>query len=309
MTKKIARKNLKNGLVAFIDLLGFSTRVEAMTTEQELRALDDDVVFVQDQFEHKSSDKFTRQSHRVVGKSVRAFSDCLVVSVPLRSRLTASQGSFDVLMSELNGFALAQGGCVQRVIFLRGGVDLGFWYSRKDTLISRALVRAFKLEHEACVPMIAITPDLLKYLSDHPHRRFYSKDIDPIPATFTQYHRLPNGKTQWLINYLRICLNSIDPAIVGDERKQYQAADEDGRERILSEAWRKACRAWAKHHGQAILKAHASAQNPGVRAKYEWLAQYHNAEIKRFFRKDAKPLLINLDETAHPDSASLLSGA
>ncbi|SDE72336.1 hypothetical protein SAMN05216337_103329 [Bradyrhizobium brasilense] len=292
MTKKITRRHLKNGLVAFVDLLGFSARVESIRTEQELRALDDDVAFAQNEFGHKSSDKFTRQSDRAVGKSVLAFSDCLVLSVPLRSPLTPIQGTFDILMSELSGFALSQGTCVLEGIFVRGGIDLGIWYRRQDSLISPALVQAYGLERDACVPMIAITTRLRRYLSNHPHRRFYSDDLDPISRTLKQYRKLPNGKTLWFINYLRICLDSIEPVIVGEDRKKYLAADADGRDRMRTEAWQKACLDWAKHHGQAILKSHASAEVASVRAKYAWLAKYHNEEVKRFFGKAAKPLLI-----------------
>src|SRR5258705_7170100 len=152
MTKKITRRNLKNGLFAFIALLGFSNRVEAITTEEQLRVSDDDVVYVQNEFEHKSSDKFIQEEHKIVGKSVLAFSDCLVISVPLRSQMADFQGTFDLLMSELNSYAWALGTCVLRGIFLRGGVDLGFWYRRKDTLISPAMVLAYRLEHTALVP-------------------------------------------------------------------------------------------------------------------------------------------------------------
>ena len=66
MTARITRRNLKNGLVAFIDLLGFSARVEAISTEAELRALDDDVAFVQAEFEHKSSDELIRKSQKII---------------------------------------------------------------------------------------------------------------------------------------------------------------------------------------------------------------------------------------------------
>jgi hypothetical protein len=99
MTKKIIRSHLNNGLFAFVDLLGFSARVESIHTEKDLRALDDDVVFVQERFEHKSSEEYVRKSHKIAGKNILAFSDCLVLSVPLRSKLTALQGTFDVLMS------------------------------------------------------------------------------------------------------------------------------------------------------------------------------------------------------------------
>lgn len=64
MGRKITRRNLKNGLFAFIDLLGFSDRVQRIETEEDLRKLDDDVVFVQGEFEHKSSDYFVRESQK-----------------------------------------------------------------------------------------------------------------------------------------------------------------------------------------------------------------------------------------------------
>jgi hypothetical protein len=294
MGRKITRRNLKNGLFAFIDLLGFSDRVQRIETDEDLRKLDDDVVFVQGEFEHKSSDYFVRESQKIVGKRVLAFSDCVAISVPLRSDLTKLQGTFDVLMSELTSFAIAQGDCVQRGIFLRGGVDLGYWFHRKDTLISPAMVNAYRLEHDACVPMIAITPALRKYLAQHPDRTYYSDDIEPFAKTLKQHRKLPNGQTHWFINYLRICLESVEPAIVGEDRERYRSADADGRDRMLTEAWQSACHEWALNHGRVIAEARANATTPSVRLKYEWLAKYHNAEIKRFFSKRAKPLLIAL---------------
>ena len=299
MTKRITSRNLNNGLFAFVDLLGFSNRVEAITTEEQLRALDEEVVYVQNEFEHKSADRYIREEHKIVGKSVLAFSDCLVISVPLRSKVAASEGTFDLLMSELTSFAWAQGACVLRGIFLRGGVDLGFWYRRKDTLISPALVRAYQLEHAACVPMIAVTPELRTYLSDHPHRNFYSEDSDPVPRTLVQYSNLPNGQTQWYINYLRICLQTVEPTIVGDDRKRYQAESADGKDRMRTEAWQNACRSWARRHGEVILRALASAGNDErVSAKYAWLVGYHNEEITRFFREEAEPLLVSANHRA-----------
>jgi hypothetical protein len=112
--------------------------------------------------EYKCFDKFIKEEKKILGKSVLAFSDCLVISAPLRSQLADIQGTFDLLISELSSDAWAQGTCVLRGIFPRGDVDLGFWYRQKDTLISSAMVLAYRLEHAACVPMIAITPELQK---------------------------------------------------------------------------------------------------------------------------------------------------
>jgi hypothetical protein len=77
MTNKITRRNLKNGLFAFIDLLGFSNRVEAITSEEQLRALDDDVVYVQNEsISHptNTSGKNTKSSARRFSRSPIALS-------------------------------------------------------------------------------------------------------------------------------------------------------------------------------------------------------------------------------------------
>ena len=294
MTGKITRRHLKNGVIAFIDLLGFSARVEAISTEDGLRALDEAVSFVQAEFGHKTRDESTRAANRAVQKTVLAFSDCLVISVPVRSPLTDHQGSFDVLMDELNSFGLAQGSCVLRGTFLRGGVDIGVWYRRKDSLISPAMIEAYKLEHDACVPMIAITPELWTYLANHPHRRFYSEDLDPIPRTFSQHSKLPNGSTQWFLNYIQICLDTVEGRFIGDERARYEAAGADERDRMRGKIWRRACRHWARDHAKAIVAAYAAAENATVREKYRWLGRYHNKEIRRFFGREAPRLLVHL---------------
>lgn len=89
--------------------------------------------------------------------------------------------------------------------------------------------------------MIAITPALSKYLSKHPDRGYYSKDMDPFSKVFKLHRKLPNGQTHWLINYLRICLESADPVIVGEDRERYISADADGRDLIRTELWQSAC--------------------------------------------------------------------
>lgn len=58
--------------------------------------------------------KITRRNLK---NGLLAFSDCIVISVPLRSDLAEHEGTFDVLMSELTSFAWAQGACVLRGIF------------------------------------------------------------------------------------------------------------------------------------------------------------------------------------------------
>lgn len=279
-------------MFAFFDLLGFSNRVRAITTDQQLSDLDRDVRLVQDEFGHKSADKTIKKMHRIMQKRVLAFSDCVVVSMGLGSDLAKSQGIFDVLMSELDSFALAQGACVVNDIFIRGGVDLGYFFQRKDTLISPAMVNAYELEKSACVPMIAITPALKKYLSSHPYRKFYSDD--PTKKVIKQKRGLPNGKTQWFINYLPLCLESVGPNLNEKEYAAYQKLDQDKKNEMLTRLNNKACMEWAKRHGEAIISAHAATNILEVQLKYEWLAKYHNQEMKAFFGSAANTLLVKL---------------
>lgn len=290
--KKITRRNLKQGLLAFIDLLGFSSQVQAIKYEGQLRKLDTDVVYVQDQFELKSKEEYIKKSHRISGKRVFAFSDCIVISVALNSDLAKFQGKFDVLLSELHGFGLAQGACAVNGIFIRGGVDIGFWFQRKDTLISPALVNAYELEHSACVPMIAITQSLKKFLYDHPGRTAYA--ADPLKGLIKKMENLPDAKSQWFINYIPICLREIEPSFTKQEFNAHKKLSVEEKNKIYLENYFQRCMAWAKQHGEAIKAAHSEAVTDKVRSKYEWLAKYHNKEIKLFFGKQAKSLLIEL---------------
>ena len=52
--------------------------------------------------------------------------------VPSTSELAIYEGEYDVLMSEVVPLAYAQGRCAANGIFLRGGVDHGFWYKRRE---------------------------------------------------------------------------------------------------------------------------------------------------------------------------------
>src|SRR4051812_3099201 len=121
-------RNPKRGLVAFIDLLGFSARVRAIQDPAELGALDRSIRRVQRAFEHKTTDPILREKQKIFQKKVLAFSDCIVVAMSEKSDFAEMQGHFDTEMSELSEFASAQGLCVLNNIFVRGGVDFGWYY-------------------------------------------------------------------------------------------------------------------------------------------------------------------------------------
>ncbi len=273
------------GMVAFVDLLGYSRRVQAIRTADDLYRVEADVCRVQKWFDHKPDDFDVRTVQKLQSKRVLAFSDCLVITVPSRSELTdADGGDYDVLFSELVAIAYAQGRCATNGIFIRGGIDYGLWYKRRDTIISPPMVAAYNLEKQTCVPMIGISETFRSYLRDNPQRGIYSSREDPFRRYF-RHITLPSGRKQWVLDYLPLFLGEIDGALTAEERAVYRDADTDTRERIRSAAHVRDLEALTLLHRQQILTARAAIEDPHVRGKYDWLADYHDDAVRRYFKK------------------------
>ena len=288
------KRQIKYGLAAFIDILGFSEKVAKVETEDDLTKIEKTIGYVQQEFEYRPKDKLRKASHKIISKSVLAFTDCLVVFVPGKSQGTQSQGSFDVLMQELDSFGLSQGSCVLNGYVLRGGVAIGFWYKSKDTLISSAQVAAYKMESKhVVVPMIGVDAELYTLLADHPGRKFYSEDIEPLKRVLVEYPNPETGKPMWLINYLRICLDSAEPSLTSAERTEYKTADPDRRDAIMNGGYFRGCSELATQHKLVIEAALTNETEERVNAKYRWLAEYHNTTIRAFFHVCPEELLIN----------------
>lgn len=276
------KKNLQFGMVAFVDLLGFSEKVRALETVNDLKTLERQVRRVQGWFDHRPTDTYIKTEQKLVAKTVLAFSDSVVISIPVSSELVNVQGEFDVLMAELDGLATSQGRSVVNGIFLRGGVGLGLWYRRGATLISDALIDAYKLEGAACVPMIAITDELYNHLANHSDRTTYSIDRDPL-GMFKRFNDLPNGQSSWMIDYLPICLGAVDGELTPEERERYKTATGDERDALRQQAYDRDRVNWARWHADEIRKAAASTQEDNVKSKYKWLARYHDNVVENSF--------------------------
>src|SRR5438270_3803532 len=98
--KKSASADLPYAMVGFFDLLGFSDRVEQISSLTDLEATTQAVERIRNQFEYRTKDKWTNEVHQIMEKTVLAFSDCIVTSVSLHSRTASTEGLFDLLGSE-----------------------------------------------------------------------------------------------------------------------------------------------------------------------------------------------------------------
>ena len=274
----------RRSVSAFIDILGFADTTLAVNSPDDLISLEKKVRLVQETFEYNSKDDLTRKNHSIYRKSVLAFSDCVVVNLPLRSSITDSQGTFDPIMSELVSLAWAQCTCVFEGIFLRGGISLGWWYRSGARLVSSSLVHAYKQEKKARMPILALTPELFEFLSKHKHRSFYAKDIDPIRSTFEKYDDPKTKETIYFLDYLRIWLGSVDWNTSRKDYEEYLASLPEKRQEIMNRGYERNVRKSLVFHKLAIEKALVEAKSDQVRKKYEWLQIYHDSVAKRYTR-------------------------
>ena len=278
------------GVTAFIDILGFGSRVLSAETESDIESIRKSVELIRGAFDHNTKDELTQRSQQLVGAEVLAFSDSIIVNVPLESDATKYSGTFDPLMSEISGFAYAQGMCVLNGIFLRGAIDLGWWYRDGEVVISQSLTRAYKQESECCFPMISVTNELLEFLSTHHHRSYYAEEIEPVRTSFSKTK--VGSKEFTYIDYIRICVESVDWKTSKAQIASYRAASPEEKDQIVNDGYRTAIDSWLSDHAEQIRSAHRASSGK-VREKYEWLAGYHNTTAKQYTQNES--CLCNLD--------------
>lgn len=281
----------RRSVSAFVDILGFADTTLAVKSADDLVTLEKKVRFVQEAFEYNSKDKEVRESHAIYRKSVLAFSDCVVINLPLRSSITEAEGTFDPIMSELVSLAWAQCTCVFEGVFLRGGISFGWWYRSGSRLVSSSLVHAYKHEQKAGMPILAITPELFDFLSKHKHRSFYSENVDPIWATFESFTHPVSREKIYFLDYLSIWLRSVDWMASRKDYEEYLATLPEMRQEIMNRGYERNLKKSLVFHKEAIEKALGDAKEESVRTKYEWLISYHNRIAKRYTK--AKECLIS----------------
>ena len=283
----LSRKKISLGVTAFLDLLGFGDHVLTATNTNDIDDITLAVKKIQGEFGYNSKDATIRKVNAAYKKTVLAFSDSVIVNIPLQSEMTELQGTFDALLCELDGLGTAQARCVNQGLFLRGGVDLGWWYRRGSTLVSQSLTRAYKAEGMADVPVIALTKDLHEFFAKHRDRDCYSADIEPVRRLLRPY---PNPETTvmfWYLDYITMFAEDIGWVTSRAQHAKYFSASEEERDEIVATGYARNRDAWFDRHARAVEKAHSLATSAKVKAKYAWLAGYHNDVAPRFTKNQS----------------------
>ena len=281
----ISEKEISVGVTAFIDILGFGNRVLEAKSLDDLNEIHKGIKLIQEAFDFDTTDEQVRDVQKLHATSVLAFSDCVIVNIPLQSEATEYEGTFDPIMSEVSSFAYAQGTCCLNSLFIRGGIDLGWWYQNRSTLISQSMVNAYKTEGYASVPVIALTKEFYDYFASHKHRYFYSKNADPIPRVFRKYQDIDHEF--FYIDYITICLESLDWLRSKEQLDNYRLSTSDEKDKIMSEGYRQNIDDWLINHARNIEVAHSAAVDEKVKNKYKWLCKYHNEITDKFTKNQS----------------------
>ncbi|CAJ5659412.1 Uncharacterised protein [Burkholderia pseudomallei] len=274
------KQHITLGLTAFLDILGFGARVAAAEHAEDVAAIAQAVEWIQEAFEFRGKESWQEEVHAHARKTVLAFSDSVVVHVPLVSDATKFQGTFDPFLSEIYDLAIAQAACVARGLFLRGGLDLGWWYRNGDVLVSQGLARAYRAEGLANVPVIALTEDIYQYLSEHPDRANYAEEIEPLGRLLRHYTGpRSDGTSQkfWFIDYIGTYVRNVEWQPGSREQlEEYKRATPERKDELWMAGCHENQQRWLAHHARTIEAAFGRAGSPSVAQKYRWLSLYHN---------------------------------
>ncbi|MGO0308798.1 hypothetical protein ACTL6P_19785 [Endozoicomonas acroporae] len=139
--------SLKNHIVAFIDLLGFSSMVS-----HDCEKPDGEQRFISKLFDvHKKTKEISTQ---LQGMALTQFSDSVVLSVPYG---TDNFHSICRIISNFQYDLLCSG------ILCRGGVSYGKHFSTEDFLFSHGLIDAYSIESKLALnPRVVISKALIE---------------------------------------------------------------------------------------------------------------------------------------------------
>lgn len=165
--KKLFRKSLVDTepcIVAFIDILGFSSIIEEYDTDDYSNILNE----LHDTLEQAINISIERMTDSKIKNDLneyleyRMFSDCICISLPFIEFGNDFHIQFHSLSHIVKAYQLAM---IQKGFFVRGGISQGSYFSDKNMIFSGALVKAYKQEQTSIYPVISLDESVLKRLN------------------------------------------------------------------------------------------------------------------------------------------------
>ncbi len=251
-------------IVAFLDILGFSTMIEDSKVDTTLRArIKNAMEIIYRVKEEYSNEKGYEQA---TGVRVTTFSDSIVISYPANKQ----DGLFLLLISIIH-LQLELGALG---IMIRGGIAVGDIYHDGRMVFGPAMNEAYKLENKKAVyPRVVITKDtLLKGIdgtADHsPYGLKY--DLEDIYECVKNKDYEDDSKSNlYFVDFLTKADEITD---YGDEYydwlKRFRVAVVDGLNRYSK-----------SNEGNKNLSKEEKKTYKGIFKKYRWMLKYWNSVL------------------------------
>lgn len=288
-------------LVAWVDILGFKEEIRNARAQEEFKAVYDKVRRVHEEFAKESaSDDPDNQAeeNRNYGRRVISLSDGLVVVQSKDTEVRQVLDTYGFVQGFMDDLRMAQAQCAYQGIFLRGGIDIGYFWFDDDILLSPALVEAYFIEDKiAKNPAILLKAELIDKIAKLKNKpagcngRELVRDCEWLEGE----HK---GKYV-MLDYMNIIANGDHGWHSNEDLKAYQDRSRPAEERdtIFNESRNRKAGVILLSMKQKLLSAYAGAPNETVRNKYRWLMRYFNNSFPHDF-PDYKGAAIDANDPA-----------
>jgi hypothetical protein len=271
-TDKNGKPILRDSVVAFVDILGFSEYCKesfnAGNGQIELDRLNDALA---------NALKFLKAEHEsgsFFNIRMRTFTDCLVVGLPFPDRDNFTDGhkeSYIVIVSDY--LAYLQGDLIKEGYLVRGGITSGEICITGDIVFGPALIEAYEEEKKAVYPRIVLNKKA---------RALFQRQWNMTEPIF---NLCEDSDGQVFVDFLEATVMIAYP----DDRPFTEYLE--GSNNCITEN----------------LKKYSS--NLHVRAKYEWSATYHNSFCKRHNDILGNEFLIDIESLIVPPRPWLIKNS
>lgn len=249
---------LEPSLVSFWDVLGYQQMLAGKTLEQQQALLVELKGLLQDAYEAYSR-KNAREENFWQAKT---FTDNIVMGIPL-SRLRHGEDAIGLTFPRLQYTQLRM---ALSGYFIRGGISLGPFYMDDDIVFGSALLEAVCLEKRASSPRVLLSEAVAQYVAEF--AAFYASHAFN-PSTVVL---MKDQDGSIFINYLEFGYD-YDAEMLSKYWDASMGRPSSGEYPTI------------KKHKQAVLRELSrdfGKEEEKIKAKYSWLAAYHNNFVRIF---------------------------
>jgi hypothetical protein len=277
------RLQVKDSIVAFIDVLGFQDLIEKVKNDDfELnerlnhfyRAINPSFKYLRDTANFTQKYPFPEKCH------VKIFTDNIAFTWELSNH---RDGDIEIWQA-LKNLAYYQSGLAIEGYFSRGGIEIGSVYSDETTLFGWPIIASVQLEKErALFPRVIFGPEFIKRVIPKLSSNNYYRDYSPLNDLI-----IKSNDGEYFLNYLYTTKEMNDDNLDWDDSiKGYYPTS-------IKELNR---------HKTKVLENLEKYENvdSGKFRKYYWLGQYHNFFCTKYFSEDPSLLVeeINSNKSFH----------